>query len=110
MIVGKDHHLRARLLVQRVTELVAAHRVVRVEDAHAKRRPSSRDVVDLAEWAMVIQCAERHSDPDRGHDTVEHPLAIALLSNCGSAMDGWMNGGPRTRRECCVKSTRRSLG
>jgi hypothetical protein len=53
--VGKNHRLRARLLVQRVPAAVAAQRRARVEaEAHAKCRPVSRDAVELAEWAVVI--------------------------------------------------------
>jgi hypothetical protein len=55
VMVGRDHRLRARLLVQRVPAAVASQRRARVEaEAHAKRRPVSRDAVELAEWAVVI--------------------------------------------------------
>lgn len=55
VMVGRDHRLRARLMVQRVPAAVALQRRARVEaEAHAKRRPVSRDAVELAEWAVVI--------------------------------------------------------
>ncbi len=55
VMVGKDHRLRARLLVQRVPDAVAAQRWQRVQDeAHGKRRPVSKDAMDLAAWTVVM--------------------------------------------------------
>ncbi|HYF61985.1 MAG TPA: IS4 family transposase [Herpetosiphonaceae bacterium] len=53
--VGQQHRLQARLLVQRVPAAVAAQRRARVEaEAQSKRRPVSRDALELAEWVAVI--------------------------------------------------------
>lgn len=55
VIVGKQGRLKARLLVQRVPEVVAEQRRQRVQtEAHGKRRPVSKDALDLAAWTVVI--------------------------------------------------------
>jgi len=55
VLVGGQGRLQARLLVQRVPDAVAAQRRQRVKDeAHGKRRPVSKDAVDLATWTVVI--------------------------------------------------------
>lgn len=55
VLVGGQGRLKARLLVQRVPDAVAEQRRQRVKDeAHGKRRPASKDAVDLAQWTIVI--------------------------------------------------------
>jgi len=62
VVVGQQHRLQARLLIQRVPESVAARRRARVEaEAHGKRRPVSRDAVALAEWVTVSPTSPRTS-------------------------------------------------
>lgn len=55
VLVGSKERLAARLLVQRVPDVVAAQRRQRVQDeAHDKCRPVSNAAMDLAAWTVVI--------------------------------------------------------
>jgi len=102
VVVGQQHRLQARLLVQRVPDTVAAQRRARVEaEAHSTRRPVSLDAVDLAEWVVVITNVPG--------DTLSLAEAMVLLKirwQVELLFKLWKSGGRKNRRGFCVKSLR----